>query len=108
MSTTTARGGIDFAEQITRINNLQADTALKLAQAAKNQADTKWAGWQVAFGDRRDCRPDEGAGLMQRISVSLPAPQMSWLQREAKRIGITIGELLRRIIDQVREQEPRR
>jgi hypothetical protein len=49
MSTTTARGGIDFAEQITRINNLQADTALKLAQAAKNQADTKWAGWQVAF-----------------------------------------------------------
>jgi hypothetical protein len=33
---------------------------------------------------------------------------MSWLQREAKRIGITIGELLRRIIDQVREQEPRR
>jgi hypothetical protein len=45
---------------------------------------------------------------MQRISVSLPAPQMSWLQREAKRIGITIGELLRRIIDQVREQEPRR
>jgi hypothetical protein len=49
MSTTTARGGIDFAEQVTRINNLQADTALKLAQAAKNQADTKWAGWQVAF-----------------------------------------------------------
>lgn len=45
----TARSGIDFAEQVTRINNVQADTALKLAQASKAQADTKWAGWQVAF-----------------------------------------------------------
>jgi hypothetical protein len=40
---------------------------------------------------------------MDRITVSLPPPQMSWLRREAERIGITIGELLRRIIDQVRE-----
>jgi hypothetical protein len=45
---------------------------------------------------------------MERITISLPPPQMSWLQREAKRIGISIGELLRRLIDQVREQEPRR
>lgn len=45
----TARSGIDFAEQITRINNIQADTALKLATASKAQADTRWAGWQVAF-----------------------------------------------------------
>lgn len=48
MSTTT-HSGTDFAEQITRINNLQADTALKLAQSAKAQAETRWAGWQVAF-----------------------------------------------------------
>jgi hypothetical protein len=40
---------------------------------------------------------------MERISLSLPPPQMSWLRREAKRIGITIGELLRRIIDQARD-----
>jgi hypothetical protein len=41
---------------------------------------------------------------MERISVSVAPPQMLWLQREAKRLGVTIGELLRRIIDQVREQ----
>lgn len=40
---------------------------------------------------------------MQRITISLPDPQLSWLQSEAKRIGITIGELLRRLIDRVRE-----
>lgn len=42
---------------------------------------------------------------MERISISLPPPQMSWLQREAKRLGVTIGELLRRIIDQVRDSK---
>jgi hypothetical protein len=41
--------------------------------------------------------------VMNRLSFSLPEPQMSWLRREAERIGITIGELLRRIIDQVRD-----
>jgi hypothetical protein len=40
---------------------------------------------------------------MERITVSLPDPQMTWLKHEAKRIGITIGELLRRLIDQVRD-----
>lgn len=39
---------------------------------------------------------------MERISVSLPPPQHSWLTREAKRLGITIGELLRRLIDAAR------
>ena len=42
---------------------------------------------------------------MERITVSLPDPQMAWLKREAKRIGITIGELLRRLIDQVRDSK---
>ena len=42
---------------------------------------------------------------MERITVSLPDPQMTWLQREAKRLGVTIGELLRRIIDQVRDSK---
>jgi hypothetical protein len=40
---------------------------------------------------------------MERITVSLPSPQMSWLKHEAERVGITVGELLRRIIDQHRE-----
>jgi len=39
---------------------------------------------------------------MQRISVSLTDQQMRWLQREAQRLGISIGELLRRLIDQAR------
>jgi len=39
---------------------------------------------------------------MDRISFSLPQPQMSWLKREAKTLGITVAELLRRLIDQVR------
>jgi hypothetical protein len=40
---------------------------------------------------------------MERITFSLPSPQMTWLHREAERLGVTIGELLRRLIDQVRE-----
>ena len=33
---------------------------------------------------------------MDRISISVAPPQMSWLKRtEAKRLGVTIGELLR-------------
>ena len=42
---------------------------------------------------------------MERITVSLPDPQMAWLKREAQRIGIPIGELLRRLIDQVRDSK---
>ena len=42
---------------------------------------------------------------MDRITISLPPPQLSWLNREAKRLGVTIGELLRRIIDQVRDSK---
>ena len=45
----SATAGLDYAEQIAKINNLQADTASKLAQAAKAAADTRFAGWQVAF-----------------------------------------------------------
>jgi hypothetical protein len=42
---------------------------------------------------------------MERVTVSLPSSQLSWLRREAERIGITIGELLRRILDQVRDSK---
>ena len=40
---------------------------------------------------------------MDRISVSVQPTSLAWLRREAKRLGITIGELIRRILDQVRE-----
>ena len=49
MSASTTPTGLDYAEQIAKINNLQADTAAKLADAAKKAAETRWAGWQVAF-----------------------------------------------------------
>lgn len=42
---------------------------------------------------------------MDRISLSLPQPQHSWLTREAKRLGITIGELIRRLIDAARDSK---
>ena len=40
---------------------------------------------------------------MSRLNLVLTEPQKRWLEREAKRLGLSIGELLRRIIDQVRE-----
>lgn len=43
---------------------------------------------------------------MERISISLPDTQISWLRREAKRLGVTIGELVRRLLDQVRDTQP--
>ena len=45
---------------------------------------------------------------MERLSLSLAPPQITWLRREAKRLGVTIGELLRRIIDVAREQKDAR
>lgn len=40
---------------------------------------------------------------MNRLSISFAPPAYTWLQREAKRLGITVGELVRRLIDQSRE-----
>ena len=37
-----------------------------------------------------------------RLNITVTPPQQTWLQREAKRLGLSIGELLRRIIDQTR------
>jgi len=36
---------------------------------------------------------------MERITINLPPVQMAWLRAEASSLGLTIGELLRRIID---------
>jgi hypothetical protein len=36
---------------------------------------------------------------MPRLNLSIPAPQIVWLQTESERLGISVGELVRRIID---------
>jgi hypothetical protein len=42
---------------------------------------------------------------MHRMSVSFSEPQSEWLEAEAARLGISVGELLRRFVDQVRPAE---
>ena len=39
---------------------------------------------------------------MDRMSISLSKPQLAYLRAEANRLGISIGDLIRRIIDQHR------
>jgi len=39
----------------------------------------------------------------KRRSIMLPGPQAAFLQTEAARLGITVADLIRRIIDQFRE-----
>lgn len=39
---------------------------------------------------------------MTRVSHHLTDTQLAWLNRESKKLGITVAELLRRIIDEVR------
>ena len=46
----SAPTGLNYAEQITRINNLQADTMAKMAAAGKSDTESKWMPWQVAIG----------------------------------------------------------
>jgi hypothetical protein len=42
---------------------------------------------------------------MKRLSFALPDETLKWLHREAKRLGISIGEMLRRFIDEKRTSE---
>ena len=42
-------------------------------------------------------------GGMERRAIHLTDAQLAWLKREAKRLGITIADLVRRIIDMARE-----
>jgi len=39
---------------------------------------------------------------MRRLSFALPEPALAWLHSEAQRLGISVGELLRRLIDKER------
>lgn len=38
-----------------------------------------------------------------RINIVVTKPQLLWLEREAKRLGIRVGEVIRRLLDQVRD-----
>lgn len=40
-----------------------------------------------------------------RRTVDFTDPQMEWLRKEAYRLGVTITELVRRIIDEAREKK---
>jgi hypothetical protein len=40
-----------------------------------------------------------------RLTVTLTAPQHTFLHKEAERLGLSISELIRRIIDQTRERK---
>jgi ribbon-helix-helix CopG family protein len=42
---------------------------------------------------------------VHRTTVHLTQQQLEWLRRQAQRLGITFGELLRRIIDKERLKE---
>lgn len=37
-----------------------------------------------------------------RMSVSLSRPQLAWLRLHAARAGLSVGEFLRRLVDQAR------
>ena len=40
--------------------------------------------------------------MKQRITLSLPAVQQSWLKQRAADLGISVSEFLRRVIDELR------
>lgn len=42
----------------------------------------------------------------QQKNVRLTEPQIAFLEAEAERIGITVSDLIRRIIDAYREGKP--
>jgi hypothetical protein len=83
------------------------------ATASQNGADLKWnlkhraalAAWwskRKAAGVASYGSRTPSLGNPVRIIVSFPPPAKSWLEREAESLGITVAELLRRIIDTVR------
>ncbi len=45
--------------------------------------------------------------MTKRINVSLSDPQMAALKAEAARLGISVGELVRRVVDAWRDGEKR-
>ena len=42
------------------------------------------------------------------FSVRLPEPDLAWLENEADRLGLSIAELLRRIVAEYRREQENR
>jgi hypothetical protein len=42
---------------------------------------------------------------MKQISIAFTKQQLAWLRKQSKETGLSIGELLRRIVDQDRQKE---
>jgi hypothetical protein len=45
------------------------------------------------------------AAAVSRVSVPLTSPQDAYLRAEAERLGVSIAEVIRRIIDSYRESK---
>jgi hypothetical protein len=43
-----------------------------------------------------------------RINLSFPTPQLAWLKAEARRAGVSIPEILRRLVEAARNANPRK
>ncbi len=43
--------------------------------------------------------------MIKRV-ISFTQPQLEWIEAEAKRLGISVPELVRRLIDQARNGKP--
>ena len=41
---------------------------------------------------------------MKRILISFGSPALAWLKKEAKRLGISINEVVRRCVDKERDR----
>jgi hypothetical protein len=46
------------------------------------------------------------ACIMERVNLSIPEVQLTWLRQQSAALGITISELVRRIIDGRRLENP--
>jgi len=46
--------------------------------------------------------------MAQQISIGFTVPQLRWLRAEARRLGLSISELLRRIVDSERAARGKR
>lgn len=44
--------------------------------------------------------------MIKRL-ISFTEPQLQWLEKEAERLGISVPELLRRIVDEARSKQER-
>jgi len=45
---------------------------------------------------------------MEKKLISLTDPEVSWLTKRAKRLGVSLAEVIRRIIDERIEEESRK